>query len=285
MPISNLRIQPSVRFIYNTKYTAPIVPAFNIKWDIFENFALRASYAKGFRAPTLKELYFMFVDANHNIWGNPDLTAENSDAWNASLNYKIPFTNSIIDFGASAFYNNIRNLITLAFISDTKYANVNVGKYKTTGLNLTANYYTNALSLQAGFSYIGRYNDYSDNTNLPEYVYSPEFQANIIYRLPIWDIQFAAFYKYTGKMPGYGLGENNSVIEYEIQDYNTLDVSLNKSFLNNLCTLQIGGKNLFDVTSINQSIATFEGAHTSGAISMPISWGRTFFVALKLNLK
>jgi len=285
LPFSNLRIQPSVRFIYNTKYQAPIVPAFNIKWDIIENFALRASYAKGFRAPTLKELYFMFVDANHNIWGNPNLSAENSDSWNASLTYKIPFKNSIFDFGTSFFYNDIRNLITLAFIQDTKYANVNIGKYKTTGLNLTANYYTNNISLQTGFSYIGRYNDYSDTTNLPEFMYSPEFQANIIYKLPLWEIQLAAFYKYTGKMPGYGLSTDNKVAEYTIDDYNTLDISLNKSFLNNLLTLQIGGKNLFNVTSIKQNIATYEGTHSSGAVNMPIAWGRTFFVSLKVNVK
>lgn len=285
MPIGNLRIQPSVRFIYNTKYDAPIVPALNIKWDIVDNFALRASYARGFRAPTLKELYFMFVDANHNIWGNPDLSAENSDSWNASLTYKIPFQNSIIDFGTSFFYNDIRNLISLAIIEDTKYANVNIGKYRTLGANFTTNYYTDNLSMQVGFSYIGRYNDYSDNTNLPEFVYSPEVQANLIYKLPIWDIQVAAFYKYTGKMPGYGVNENNQVVEYEIEDYNTLDISLNKSFFNNLLTLQIGGKNLFDVTSIEQNIATFEGAHTSGAISLPVGWGRTFFVSLKVNVK
>ncbi len=284
-PFQNLQIQPSVRFIYNTNYHAPIVPAVNIKWDILRHFAFRASYAKGFRAPTLKELYFMFVDANHNIWGNPNLSAENSDAWNASLNYKLPFENSILDIGTSFFYNDIRNLITLAFIQDTKYSNVNVGKYKTLGTNLTANYYTNRLSLQVGFSYIGRYNDYSDSLNMPVFTYSPELQANLIYQLPLWDIQLAAFYKYTGKMPGYGLGDNNQIIEYDIESYNTLDISVHKSFLSNLLTLQIGGKNLFNVTSIKQNIATFEGAHTSGTTTLPIGWGRTFFASVKINIK
>jgi outer membrane receptor for ferrienterochelin and colicins len=71
---------------YNTKYKAPIVPSINFKYSWGDNHNLRFSYARGFRAPSLKELYLFFIDSNHEIEGNPDLKAENSNSFNFSLN-------------------------------------------------------------------------------------------------------------------------------------------------------------------------------------------------------
>lgn len=82
MPFDYLTIQPALRVIENSKYNAPLVPAVNVKADIIDELTLRASYARGFRAPSIKELYYEFVDINHNIFGNEDLSAETSDSYN-----------------------------------------------------------------------------------------------------------------------------------------------------------------------------------------------------------
>ncbi|MEJ0033179.1 MAG: TonB-dependent receptor [Bacteroidota bacterium] len=47
---------------------------------------MRLAYGHGFRAPSLRELYFNFIDASHNIQGNPDLQAELSNSYNATWN-------------------------------------------------------------------------------------------------------------------------------------------------------------------------------------------------------
>ena len=49
---------------------------------------LRGAYAMGFQAPFAKELYFYFVDVNHDIVGNPDLEAERAHHGDLSLTYR-----------------------------------------------------------------------------------------------------------------------------------------------------------------------------------------------------
>ena len=61
---------------HNTDYRAQPVPSLHILWKKSEQMQFRFNYARGFRAPSIKELHIEFIDANHNIVGNPDLRAE-----------------------------------------------------------------------------------------------------------------------------------------------------------------------------------------------------------------
>lgn len=56
-----------------------------LRYQLNKNNVIRFSAGKGFRAPTLKELTFNFVDANHIVLGNDSLKAERSG--NIQLNY------------------------------------------------------------------------------------------------------------------------------------------------------------------------------------------------------
>src|SRR5688572_15401763 len=87
-PSSKINIRPGLRFIKNSVYDAPpVVPSLNTKFALSKNFDLRIAYARGFRSPSLRELYFNFFDANHQIVGNPDLEAETSHSFRGSLNW------------------------------------------------------------------------------------------------------------------------------------------------------------------------------------------------------
>jgi len=96
-------------------------------------------------------------------------------------------------------------------------------------------------------------------------------------------LQIGAFYKYTGKLPGYGITQENDIILYTMNDYSILDISATLNLFQDKFSLQIGAKNLFDVKQIQQSVATVQGAHSTGAVQLPIGWGRTFFTTLKVN--
>ena len=70
---------------------------------------IRGSYSGGFRAPTLKEMYMDFNMASiFNIYGNPNLGAENSHSFALSGEY----AKSRYSFTATGYYNIVNNEIT-----------------------------------------------------------------------------------------------------------------------------------------------------------------------------
>ena len=74
--------------------------------------SLRASYAGGFRAPTLKEMYMNFYMGNiFMIYGNPDLKPESSHNLSLSAEYMKGKHNLTI----MGFYNIVDNRITTAW--------------------------------------------------------------------------------------------------------------------------------------------------------------------------
>lgn len=76
------------------------------------NCSLRGSYAGGFRAPTLKEMYMNFYMGNiFMIYGNPDLKAESSHNFSLSAEYLKGRHNLTI----TGFYNIVDNRITTAW--------------------------------------------------------------------------------------------------------------------------------------------------------------------------
>jgi len=287
-PYDNFIIQPALRLIYNSRYDAPIIPSLNLKWNLNDKFIFRFSYARGFRAPSLKELFFNFVDINHNILGKSDLKAEKSHSFNTIFTYQIISNDYLLKLEPRFFYNHIDDLITLAAIKKDEFSYLNIGQYKTLGGDFNFSLYSHSLTFNTGFSYIGRYNKPEDYL-IPdeEFSFSPEFKTNIIYDWKSFDIKLSLFYKYTGKQPGFTLTTEKTPMKYFIDDYHILDFTLSYDFsLTIFPDLQFsfltGGKNLLNVKNINQTAPSIEGFHSSGSTTLPIAWGRTFFASLKI---
>lgn len=85
-PLKWLNVVASVRYDYFSAskqgaLTSRLATMFKLPW-----FSIRASYAGGFRAPTLKEMYMNFDMAGiQMIYGNPDLKPEKSHNFNLAL--------------------------------------------------------------------------------------------------------------------------------------------------------------------------------------------------------
>ena len=96
----------------------------------------RTSYAGGFRAPSLEELFMHFNMANiFTIYGNKNLKPENSDNFQISAEY----TRRNYSFSANAFHNIFRNRISTAWNTALNGMNyLNTAKVSITGLDINA---------------------------------------------------------------------------------------------------------------------------------------------------
>jgi len=279
---SRWTLKPGLRFIYNSRYGAPLVPAFNMKYDITSWFHVRASYARGFRAPSLKELSLYFVDVNHNIQGNTNLKAEQSDNVNISFSMIGKWNGWNVKFEPSFFRNNLYDMINLAVVDPQQqlYRYINIENYATQGTAINAEARREGLSIAAGYAITGRYSQYATS----HFIYSPEYRVNTSFLIPRILVDVSVFYKFTGQTPGFAVDENQQIIQTNVQSYQTMDASLSKTFFKRKLTCVFGAKNLFNITNINYSGTATGGVHSGGGSSLPVNQGRTFFLNLRFNL-
>lgn len=281
-PAKRLKIQPALRWAYNTQYESPVVPSLNVQFFGNETWQIRASYAHGFRAPSLKELRLEFVDANHNILGNPDLQPERSKHVHAYFSWYKNFSQTHrLKIEPSVFYNDIDNMINLTQIQGTYFTYQNIDKYTTFGGKIELNYNIHPdFDFKLGYSHIGYSNQVFETAGGDQFMFSPEFTASFNYWRANKKFRFNVFYKYNGSVPNFRTGEDGDAIQTVLPAYNTLDITAAYTFWQNRLTLSGGGKNLFDVQNLNASNGA-GGVHSSG--NFPVSWGRTFFISLRFS--
>ena len=78
------------------------------------------------------------------------------------------------------------------------------------------------------------------------------------------------------------MNEDNQIVESMNDTYGLLDLSLSKKLMSNKLIINIGAKNIFDVTDIN--ILQNDAVHSNSSNTMSVGYGRTFFSSIKLIL-
>jgi len=286
-PVSNFTIRPGLRYGYNTRYSVPLVPSVNLMYKVSKDLTVRGSYAKGFRRPNLKELYFDFVDINHDIHGNPELKAEYSDNYSVSGVYSGKAGDVGYRINGSVFYNDIKDLISLAMVVGgrvNEYSYVNIGRYKTDGAQLSAEINYKQLAVTVGGTYVGTYNELSETEDVPQFSYSPELRTNVSYNFKKQHVTVSVFYKYTGRFLTYMAdAATNKAIPTFMSAYQTADITASKSLFGNRLVVGAGCKNLFNVTTVAAN-QTNTGAHSGGGTAASVGTGRYYFVKLDVNL-
>lgn len=287
LPIQRITIRPGVRLIRNSDYEAPpVIPSINTKISLSHNLDFRAGYARGFRSPALRELHFWFFNANHAIRGNQNLNAENSDSFTGSLSFR-PLQNEKmrVNVALTGFYNHFDKLITVAqdVNNPGQHTFVNIDTHKTTGGTIEATLSLTNLNISAGFSQVGRYNRYSENLESPSFDWSPEINTSLLYRMESIRASFNLTYKYTGRRPFHELAivdGANILRQAYIDEFHHADLTLNKG-INSHINLQLGVRNIFDVTSIRNTAMAGGGHGSSGPTA--IGYGRSWFAGIHLN--
>lgn len=280
---NKLTIKPGLRAAYNSVYKTPVIPSVFFKYKVSKNNDIRLSYSRGYRAPSLKELYFLFVDINHDIKGNPELEAETSNNYQLSLRTDYEKGKCRLVITNQFFFNDLANLITLAQVTNTEYSYVNLSKAQTYGYTLNTNFIRKGLSVDAGVSVKGRKTQVYANESPRATSFYPEVKVNPSYTIDKINTSFAVFYKFTGKLPNFVMQNDGTVFESKRDAFHMLDVTASSFFWKRKIGITLGVKNLLGVTTIN-GLSGGDGAHSAGSNSVQIGMGRTYFCSLTVNL-
>ena len=279
-PIKSITLRPGLRSFYNSQFATPLIYSFNLKYDAPGNIDIRASYGRSYRTPNLTELYFYFVDANHDVTGNPDLLPE--DGHGLSLDIKKHFrVNQLLAFSSlKVFYNDIRDQITLGVVNENplRFRYINIERFKSKGISFINQVAWNSFSVNAGFSYIGRFNQLSqEDTDLEEFLFTPEANFNVTYTLNQPNLIFAAFYKHTGSVEQYVFdAEAGNFRKGKTNAFDWLDFTTTWQ-VNDHLQFQGGVRNMLDLRDI-QTTAGEAGAHADAPQSVGLTYGRSYFL-------
>ena len=132
-----LLLIPAVRYDHHSDYGSKTTPKFGATYFLNDNSRFKVNWGKGFKAPTVSELYMNFTHAGQLTIGNPNLTPEESTSWDIS--YEAEANNN---FGKVTYFNNkVDNMISTRSIglgkdAYSEYYNID-GTTKTHGVELT----------------------------------------------------------------------------------------------------------------------------------------------------
>jgi len=282
-PVNGINIRPGVRLNKNSLYDAPpVIPSLNTKFSLSKNVDLRLSYARGFRAPAIRELYFYFFDASHSVKGNKDLKAEYSNSFTGSVTWQ---ATKEIRITTTGFYNQFDDLIDIAYPVNSDTATyVNINRFKTTGGTISGGLTLKNLQFGLGLSYIGRYNQFTEEDGA-EFTWTPELNSNITYRFPKLGSTINLSYKYNGVRPAYEqvtASDNTTSIHLaKTSAFHSAEVTATKT-LGKYLTLNMGVRNLFNTSNLKNTTLNSGQAHSEGSL-LPMFYGRSYFLGLNVT--
>lgn len=287
--LSTLTIQPAFRFIHNTLYNAPVSPSLSFLYKPAKALHFRGSYSRGFRAPTLKELYLDFHDFNHNIDGNPDLKAEYSNHFQLSAGYTFfeKGTRSLLT-SVTGFYDDVKDQIALRGLADSagitnRFKYSNLGHSRIAVLQLNNEFRWDALRVNLGASYTKSIETLSETDTVPAFDYF-EITGNVRYDIPKWKTGVAVFYKYTGSQPLIGSIENSALYYDRMKGYHSIDASVEKSFYKERVILTAGVRNITNTYNVGSTLGSGGGGGHSSGGGLMLTTGRSFFATLRVQL-
>lgn len=279
-----MRIQPGLRYGYHSAYAAPLSPALNVWLRPAPAWTIRTAAARGFRAPSIKELYLSFQDINHDISGNPDLRAEYSLHLSVSPSYQRLLGQSLLRAEGSAWLNVLRDQISLvqSAARATAYTYMNLHSVRTQGVRAQATLVRDAWQAEIGGNLLGSTSglDLADDPVR----YSWEGKLRLQVDIPRIAVQIAGFYKYTGVRRIVLLDADERLVIGTQAAYHWVDVSASRRFMQDRLLLSLGGKNLLNIQNLVGTSGT-GGTHSGGAQTTPLAWGRTAFVQLSFDIR
>lgn len=286
-PFETLLLSGNLRAGYNTQFRHPLVPSLHARWEPMAQLTVTASYAHGFRSPSLKEQYMEFIDVNHFIVGNPDLKPEYSRNASFELEYRPGLRGGRqLSLQGRVFYNYIQDRIVLAQFAQLQFNYQNLEEFQTHGLNLQFRFRQGRdFRLKSGFAYTWVFNPLSREFDARRFTAVPEAQSELGYRIPGIETELVLVHRFVGRQLSFLENDQGELGQGTIGSMNLINLSLTRSFWADRIFFSAGVKNILDVQELPISgQVSGGGAHGNAGDSQLLGWGRTVFVRLNLNL-
>ncbi|HYG17366.1 MAG TPA: TonB-dependent receptor [Ohtaekwangia sp.] len=302
-------ISGGTRFSHHSRFGSYSTFELNPSYQVDQNLLLYLSYATGYNAPSLYQLFDPTKDfGSYASRGNRDLDAEESVSYEAGV--KKEFSNGSF-FTVSAFTTTVRNAIEYIYLwnsgkaqDDLDFADyrgdryINIGQQHTKGFECSSHIVIGRAWLQGNFTWTtGRITIRGQDLKAEEtggnhvQLYNfgsfldKEFKGNILSRRPrlMASVQtgyritpplvVTAGYRFAGARydPGYEdtLGPFGALSHIRIGAYSLVDIGVNWEALKNL-SLAFKVENIFDQRY--QEIAGFQTRGRSGYIKLVAKW-------------
>lgn len=231
-----LLLIPSVRFEHNSQFGSETTPKIGATYNINNTWRFKANYGRGYKAPTLSELYMEMhrsMGNDVNVYGNPDLQPEET----LSYDFGVEMDNGTT-FGKLTYFNNkVTNLINTQQITkdsdDYKYVNINKAQINGIEAELGRRF-GDRWTFKVNHNWLDamdkientRLNNRARNMTTFQLIYDDHKPTGI--SAVLWD-QFASDYRYND-------------VNYT---YNTVNFSINKKWSTDFSTYA-GVDNIFD---------------------------------------
>lgn len=184
-----LQITPGVRLDADSQFGSQISPKLALRYQPLSYLEFRASYGRGFRAPTFQEQLLRFENpsAGYVVIGNPNLRAETSHGFDGGAR----LFNELFELSAGFFRNDLRNMITYEMqgggAGTATYVYENLTHAWTMGIETAATVHVeDTAQLMLGYTWL----DTWDGENQRQLEGRPRhrFTANMRFMLP-WQIE------------------------------------------------------------------------------------------------
>lgn len=275
--LKNLSLVAGLRYVNHKEFGSAFTPKASLMYKL-KNINFRGTYARGFKTPTLKDLYYHYQQGSTLYVGSTDLKPENSNYYAISSEYIV----NGLSFSVTGYQNDIDNLIGFKTITTdsedaangvtTTKQYTNIEKAGTKGVDFLFNANLGyGFSLGGGYSYVDARNK-TEDIRLENVAHN---YANIRlgyvhgwkkYKLSVnlnGRLQDGKFYDDSyGNSKGYNLW--NLVTNHNFKTTSAFDLGL-----------AAGIENIFDYVD-NSPYGSHYGT---------ISPGRTYFATLKIEFK
>lgn len=251
-----------IRYTYNKTYKHNIVPKISLMYTNKNYIIIRAAYGKGYRSPSLKDLYFNFNHAGmFQLIGNPNLRPEKSDYFDISLEYNKKGFN----FSINNYLHLLTDMINGKWISKDTNQYINIEKARIIGADFLVSYSFKRVNISTSLSLTDAYNTTSKQKIYNIASASGNGSISIFYNLLKKQNIIRLSAKYTSKRKYEPVNDNYYIDPAYILLYASYGISINYKW-----TMSVGVDNILN----NVMPKSFSN----------LSPGRTYYFSIKWNV-